>query len=225
MDEKLAPDSPPTRVLLVDDHAVLATAVAMALEVEDDLTVVGIAATLAQARALVARERPDVVLLDHRLPDGDGVGAIASIHDLHPDARVVMLTANDGDQVLLNALAEGAAGFVSKTRDLADVTAAVRAAAHDEAAISPAALARLLPRLVRRPRDNRRPAIQELTERELEVLSLLADGLTNAAIADKLVLSVHTVRNHVSNLSAKLGAHSKLEALSIAVREGLLPQR
>ena len=113
----------------------------------------------------------------------------------------------------------GAAGFVSKTRGLSEVTAAVRAAASGESVISPEMLARLLPRLQRGGSANR----SELTEREREVLSLLADGLSNAAIADKLTVSVHTVRNHISNLSAKLGAHSKLEALSIAVRDGLLP--
>ena len=99
------------------------------------------------------------------------------------------------------------------------LTAAVRAAASGESVISPEMLARLLPRLQRGGSANR----SELTEREREVLSLLADGLSNAAIADKLTVSVHTVRNHISNLSAKLGAHSKLEALSIAVRDGLLP--
>jgi DNA-binding NarL/FixJ family response regulator len=108
---------------------------------------------------------------------------------------------------------------VSKTRGLADVTAAVRAAATGESVISPELLARLLPRLQRGHPARR----NELTEREREVLSLLADGLSNAAIAEKLTVSVHTVRNHIANLSAKLGAHSKLEALSIAVRDGLLP--
>jgi len=97
----------------------------------------------------------------------------------------------------------------------------VRAAATGEAVISPELLARLLPRLS----PSGRPRHQELTEREREVLGLVADGLSNAAIAERLVVSVHTVRNHVANLSAKLGAHSKLEALSIAVREGLLPGR
>jgi len=124
--------------------------------------------------------------------------------------------------VLVQAIEAGASGFVSKTRSLDEVTSAVRAAASGEALISPEMLARLLPRLGRAG-TAARP--QELTEREREVLVLLADGLTNAAIAERLVVSVHTVRNHIANLSAKLGAHSKLEALSIAVREGLLPDR
>ncbi len=130
-----------------------------------------------------------------------------------------MLTASAADHVLVAAIEAGAAGFVSKTRSLQEVTSAVRAAAAGEAVISPEMLARLLPRLHR----GGTAARSDLTEREREVLGLLADGLSNAAIASTLSVSVHTVRNHIANLSAKLGAHSKLEALSIAVRDGLLP--
>lgn len=208
------------RVMIVDDHAVFATALAASLEAEPDLAVVGIAHTVGEARAVARTAQPDVVILDQRLPDGDGVAAIETLRGEAPGAQVVVLTANASDHVLLAAITAGASGFVSKTRDLAEVTSAVRAAADGEAVISPELLARLLPRL---ERGRRRPPGTELTERELEVLHLLAEGLTNAAIADRLVISVHTVRNHVANLSAKLGAHSKLEALSIAVRDGLLP--
>eukprot|EP01032_Pedospumella_encystans_P005171 gene5171-6141_t len=132
-----------------------------------------------------------------------------------------MLTASAADHVLVKALEAGASGFVSKTRSLAELTSAVRAAAAGEAVISPELLARLLPRLHR----SGRPRANDLTEREREVLGLLSGGLSNAAIAAELTVSVHTVRNHIANLSAKLGAHSKLEALSIAVRDGLLPGR
>ena len=133
---------------------------------------------------------------------------------------IVVLTATTADHVLVAAIEGGASGFVSKTRGLDEVTNAVRAAAAGESVISPELLARLLPRLHRRQPEAR----DKLTEREREVLELLAEGLSNAAIAERLVVSVHTVRNHVANLSTKLGAHSKLEALSIAVREGLLPR-
>ena len=149
------------------------------------------------------------------------MAAIPGLRALRPAAQVVVLTATAADHVLVAAIEAGAAGFVSKTRGLGEVTQAIRAAASGEAVISPELLARLLPRLHRSPA--RSPS--ELTEREREVLGLLADGLTNAAIAETLVVSVHTVRNHIANLSAKLGAHSKLEALSIAVREGILPGR
>ena len=208
----------PARVLIVDDHEVLAASLAQVLDHEPDLDVVGSAGTLERARALIATEAPDVVLLDHRLPDGDGVEAIAGLLEMHPAASVVVLTATTADHVLVAAIEGGASGFVSKTRGIAEVTSAVRAAAAGESVISPELLARLLPRLHRREAVAR----NQLTDREREVLELLAEGLSNAAIADRLFVSVHTVRNHVANLSSKLGAHSKLEALSIAVREGLL---
>jgi DNA-binding NarL/FixJ family response regulator len=206
-------------VLIVDDHEVLASSLAMVLEAEPDLKSVGVAGTLEKARGMVVSTAPDVILLDHRLPDGDGVAAIGELRRLRPSAHVVVLTASAADHVLVSAIEAGASGFVSKSRSLDELTSAVRAAATGEAVISPEMLARLLPRLQRsgRARHN------DLTEREREVLGLLADGLSNAAIAERLFVSVHTVRNHIANLSAKLGAHSKLEALSIAVRDGLLP--
>lgn len=209
----------PIRVLIVDDHEVFATSLALVLDAERDLDAVGVAGTIQRARQLITTSRPDVVLLDHRLPDGDGVSSIGELRALRPAVRVVVLTASAADHVLIAAIEAGASGFVSKTRSLGEVTSAVRAAATGEAVISPEMLSRLLPRLSRGSTG----AHQDLTEREREVLGLLAGGMTNAAIAERLVVSVHTVRNHVANLSAKLGAHSKLEALSIAVRDGLLP--
>jgi DNA-binding NarL/FixJ family response regulator len=207
------------RVAIVDDHAVLASSLGLVLDAEPDLESVGTAASIEKARSLLATASPDVVLIDHRLPDGDGVSAIAELRRVAPDARFVVLTASTADSVLVSAIEAGASGFVSKSRDLGDVTQAVRAAAAGESVISPEMLARLLPRLrSREPKPH-----DTMTEREREVLALLAEGLSNAAIAERLVVSVHTVRNHVANLSAKLGAHSKLEALAIAVREGLLP--
>jgi DNA-binding NarL/FixJ family response regulator len=212
---------PSIRVLIVDDHEVLAGSLAHVLDAEADLVCVGVATTLVKARQLIATTSPDVLLLDHRLPDGDGVEAIGELRSLRPSLQVVVLTASAADHVLVKAIEAGAAGFLSKTRSLGEVTAAVRAAAAGEALISPELLARLLPRLSRTTGHR----LQDLTEREREVLGLLSEGLSNAAIAERLVVSVHTVRNHVANLSTKLGAHSKLEALSIAVREGLLPDR
>jgi DNA-binding NarL/FixJ family response regulator len=207
------------RVLIVDDHEVLASSLAMVLDAEEDLSAVGVATTLEQARAIIAKARPDVVLLDHRMPDGDGVAAIPSLRRRQPSIGIVVLTASSSDHVLLAAIEAGASGFLSKTRSLDEVTAAVRAAAAGESVISPELLARLLPRFGRGGPHS----ADDLTEREREVLALVAEGLSNAAIAERLVVSVHTVRNHIASLSAKLGAHSKLEALSIALRQGLLP--
>ncbi len=209
----------PIRVLIIDDHDVLASSLAMVLDAEPDITAVGVATTLEQARALIGSAHPDVLLLDHRMPDGDGVTAIPNLRALRPSIGIVVLTASSADHVLLAAIEAGASGFLSKTRSLDEVTAAVRAAAAGESVISPEMLARLLPRFGRSSPH----AVDELTEREREVLALVAEGLSNAAIAERLVVSVHTVRNHIASLSGKLGAHSKLEALSIAVRRGLLP--
>lgn len=209
---------PVVRVLIVDDHEVLATSLAQALDAEPDLEVVAVAGTLARAAELVPRVTPDVMLLDHRMPDGDGVSAIPSLRELRPTMAVVVLTASAAEHVLVAAIESGVSGFVSKTSGLAELTSAVRAAAAGEAVVSPQMLSRLLPRLRRQSGAMR----VTLTEREREVLALVAEGLTNAAIAERLHVSIHTVRNHVANLSAKLGATSKLEALAIAVRDGLL---
>ncbi|GAA1476293.1 response regulator transcription factor [Nocardioides aestuarii] len=208
----------PTRVLLVDDHAVLAESLSLLLGSQSDLEVVGTARTLADARRLVETSRPDVVLLDVALPDGDGIAEIPALLERHPGARVVVLTGTTSDRVLVGAVEAGAAGFLSKSGGVRRVVDTVRAAAADEAVLPEATLERLRP-LMRQRADERHV---RLTEREVEVLQLVAEGLTNAAIAERLVVSLHTVRNHVARISRKLGAHSKLEALSIALRQGLV---
>ena len=126
----------PIRVLVVDDHAVLASSLSQVLDVEPDLSCVGVANSLAQARSLIESAAPDVMLLDHRLPDGDGVQAIEELRGLRPSLQVVVLTASAADHILVQAIEAGAAGFLSKTRSLGEVTAAVRAAAAGEALIS-----------------------------------------------------------------------------------------
>ena len=210
-------DDARVRVLVVDDHQMFASSLAQALEAEDDLLVVGVATTLDGARSQTRAAAPDVVLLDHRLPDGDGVNSITTLQQLRPSVQVVMLTATTSDRVLVAAMEAGAAGFIAKTQPLDDVLDGVRAAAQGESVVSPKLLSRLLPRLHRRSGST-----TTLTDRERQILDLLAQGLPNAEIAAALSLSVHTVRNHVANLSAKLGAHSKLEVLAIAVRDGLV---
>ena len=215
------PDRPApatVRVLVVDDHQMFAASLAHALQSEPDLQVVGQATSISEASGLLARTAPDVVLLDHRLPDGDGVDAISDLHGIRPSAQIIVLTATTSDRVLVAAMEAGAAGFIAKTQRLDDVIDGVRAAAQGESVVSAKLLTRLLPRLHRQGGGGR----AELTDREREILDLLARGLSNADIAAQLTISVHTVRNHVANLSAKLGAHSKLEVLAIAVREGLV---
>jgi DNA-binding NarL/FixJ family response regulator len=206
------------RLLIVDDHDMFAESLRLALSAEPDITVVGTAPTLARARAMIVSVAPDVVLLDHRLPDGLGVDAITDLMSLRPSAKIVVLTAAAEDSMLVAATEAGCAGFILKTSPLGELLAAVRTAAAGEIVVSAELLARLLNRL---RRGDAQPA-HELTAREGEILGLIAEGLTNGAIATRLRISVNTVRNHVQNILAKLEAHSKLEALSIAIRDGLL---
>jgi DNA-binding NarL/FixJ family response regulator len=217
------PDTTPARirVLIVDDHRMVADSLARALGAQPDMEIVGVEETAAGAERVAKRDRPDVVLMDYRLQDGDGLMATDAVRAAHPAVQVVMVTSMEGEDILVAAVEHGCAGYLLKSSPLPEVLEAVRAVARGESTISPAVLRRVLPRL---RRDYQRVG-GTLTLREKEVLSHLADGLSNAAIAQRLGLSVNTVRNHVQNVLMKLNAHSKLEAVAIATREGLLERR
>lgn len=206
------------RVVIVDDHRLFAESLARVLADEADIEVVGLVATPDAALPTVARVRPHVVLLDHRLPGRDGVEVAAELKAARPDVMVVMVTGNADDRVLLGAIEAGCSGFLTKDRGPAEVVEAIRSAAAGEVVIPPNLLARLLPQL----QQSRRGIGSDLSPRELEVLNLLATGATNRSIADELFVSVNTVRNHVQQVLTKLGAHSKLEAVATAVREGII---
>jgi DNA-binding NarL/FixJ family response regulator len=206
------------RILVVDDHLMFATSLALALEREPGLVVLGTASTLAEARRWVATSPPDVLLIDHRLPDGLGGAALPELKRLAPRMRVVLMSAAVDDTALVHAIENGAAGFLSKSATVEELVHAIRAAAAGDVLVSPALLARLLPRLSR----DRTGSSLDLTPREVEVLEVLSGGLSNADIAAELGISVNTVRNHVQNVLTKLGVHSKLEALAVAVREGII---
>ena len=205
-------------VLIADDHALLSESLRTVLDAEPGITTVGVAGTLRETEEMLSRTAPDVLVLDHRMPDGEGILAIARFKRRHPDTAIVVVTASAGDHTLLSAIEAGAAGFVSKTNGLTELTSAVRSAALGEAVISHELLSGLLTRL-KHGRTQARPV---LTARESEVLQLVGRGMTNAEIAGELVVSVNTVRNHIANISTKLGARSKLETLVIATRQGLL---
>ena len=205
-------------VLVVDDHQLFAAGLARLLADEPDITVLGIATSGAQALEMVDRLQPQVVLTDYLMPDQDGVTVTAKIKARNPTIMVVMLTGSADDRTLLSAIEAGCSGFLTKDRAAGEVTAAVRAAAVGESLISPAMLARLLPKL----KPSRRSLGADLTEREREILGLLARGWTNRAIGEQLCLSVNTIRNYVQSILSKLDAHSKLEAVSTAVREKII---
>jgi DNA-binding NarL/FixJ family response regulator len=205
--------SPAIRVLLVEDQQIVAESLRLLLDRVHDIEVVGVAGTVAAGTAETTRLRPDVVLMDYQLPDGDGVTAARQIV-AGLQAAVVMLTASGDDELALRALEAGCAGFVDKAETVSTLVAAIRAASAGELLIGPSVLARLLPRISRREK----PVSAGLSSRELEVLGLMALGCADREIANRLFISVNTARKHVQNIVRKLGAHSKLEAVMIAVR-------
>ena len=208
----------PVTVMIVDDHRMFAESLARLLDDEDGISVVGTFPGADEAADAAARLRPDVALVDYQMPGMNGAGLARQLKRADARIHVVMLTGLGDDRVLLDALEAGCSGFLTKERAAAEVADAVRAVADGEALISPPMLARLLPQL---HHQDRRPG-SDLTERERELLACLARGLTNRAIADELYLSVNTVRNYVQAILGKLGAHSKLEAVSLAVRAGIV---
>lgn len=203
------------RVLVVDDHRMVLQSLVRLLGEQDDISVVGTAGTAAEALTAARRERPDVVIMDYVLPDANGVEATGLIRSELPDTRVVLLTGDPGDAVLLAAVDADCAGYVEKTNAFEELAVAVRAV-HAGQAVLPAA--RLLPKLRRR---SAAPST-ELSQRELDVLRLLAEGKSNKEIAQALGLALNTIRNHVQSCLMKLGAHSKLEAVALATRRSLL---
>jgi DNA-binding NarL/FixJ family response regulator len=208
------------RVLIVDDHAMVAQGLAEVMGAQPDIQVLAQAGTAQDAQRLAGELSPDVVVMDYRLPDGDGAVAAKGIRADAPDTAVVMVTASDHDTVIAAAIEAGCSGYVTKDRAAQDVVAAVRAAARGELSFPASVLARMVPRL-----RGDAPRSSALTPRELEILQLLADGRSTKDIAEELVLSPSTVRNHVQNVLGKLDAHSQLEAVTIAVRQGIVTYR
>jgi len=206
------------RVLIVDDHAMLASSLASMIDGEPDMTVVGAVTSLDEAKPYVAQEKPDVVLLDHRLPDGLGAHAVGALLALCPTARIVILSAAADDSAVLVATEQGASGFLSKTAGVEELLSAIRVVAAGDVVLAPSLLSRLLPRMGSTQMSDR----TTISVRELEVLRLLAEGITTKEIAGQLHLSVNTVRNHVQNILGKMGVHSKLEAVTQAIRDELI---
>ena len=211
-------DAAAVTVVLVDDHQMFVESLARVLADDRRIEVVGVAATAGEGLRMVEQLCPRVAIVDFQLPDEDGVALTARIKASQPQVMTVMLTASTEDRVLLGAIDAGCSGFLTKDRAVASVVEAVLAVADGEALVTPAQLARLLPRLSRTSQS----VGADLTRRELQLLNHLARGQSNKAIAEELHLSVNTIRNYMQSVLAKLGAHSKLEAISTAVREGLI---
>lgn len=207
-------------VVIIEDHVMFAETLSYALELQG-IQVLGVGHRAADAARLVGEHRPDVLLLDYILPDGDGVRLASEMVQRIPSTKVVIFTGSGDNRTLVQAVAAGCAGYVTKDQRIEDLAAAVRAARDGETLISPSTLLRLVEHL-----GGGTPWIgSELTARELEVLQFIAEGLANKQIAQQMTLSLNTVRNHVHSVVSKLGAHSKLGALMIAQREGIVQPR
>jgi DNA-binding NarL/FixJ family response regulator len=206
------------RVLIVDDHRMFADGLAAALEREPDIDVVGTASLVGESVEKASAVRPNVVVLDHLLPDGDGIEATELIKLEVPEVSIVMVTQLDDESIAARAVETGCSGFVTKDKPIDEVVAAIRAAAAGEVLIAPSMLARLFERYRRTPEAS----AEALSARELDVLRLLGEGLDNESVANRLGLKLATVRNHVQNIIQKMGVHSKLEAVIVAMRQGLI---
>jgi DNA-binding NarL/FixJ family response regulator len=210
------------RVLVVDDHALFAEALAARLSAEPDLEVLPVAGDVRRAAALVATESPDVVVLDFVLGEESGLEALDLLRRRHPELRVVVLSGITDIASIVIALRHGAVAWVPKTESADLVARVIRSAAGRGGWIPPDVLGEVLRRLLASG-DQPGGVLTELTPREREVLQGMVDGLNRVLIAERLGLSANTVRTHTQNLLAKLGAHSAVEAITIAMRGGVTP--
>ena len=205
-----------TRVFLLDDHEIVRRGLRDLIDAEDDLEVAGEASTAAEAMARLPAVRPDVAVLDVRLPDGSGVEVCRDIRSALPDVKCLMLTSYSDDEALFDAIMAGAAGYVLKQVRSAELLDGIRRVAAGQSLLDPALTARVLERLRAAPEEDERFA--SLSEQERKILALLAEGQTNRQIAGELFLAEKTVKNYVSNMLGKLGMQGRTEAAVYAAR-------
>ncbi|MFE9646251.1 response regulator [Streptomyces sp. NPDC006365] len=216
--EQPGPDNP-IRVFLLDDHEVVRRGVHDLLNDEPDITVVGEAANVEQALVRVPALRPQVAVLDVRLPDGDGVTVCRELRSRMPELACLMLTSFDDEEALLDSIMAGASGYVLKQIQGSDLVSAVRTVAKGQSLLDPSATAKLMARLRQGQEPEPEPdALPGLTEREREILALIGEGLTNRQIGQRLYLAEKTVKNHISRLLAKLGVERRIQAAVIATQ-------
>lgn len=215
-----------TRVLIVDDHRSFAEALVIAINYHDDLLSVGAVPSIAEAIACLETAEPDVVLMDVRLPDGDGIEATERLLLLRPDTRVVILTGHTDVDVLARAATAGASGFLPKESTIGSVIHAIRTARGGEMLVEGTTLAAILGRVASSVSATQRAGVDPilLTPREADVLLLMGQGMDPHAIATSLGISLHTCRGYQKGIMGKLDAHSQLEAVVVATRRGLLPR-
>ena len=218
-----------TGVLIADDQALVRAGFRMVLEVEDDITVVGEAANGEQTVHSARRLKPDVVLMDIRMPELDGIAATRQIANAAPgrpgsEPRVLILTTFDLDEYVYDALGAGASGFLLKDSPPEQLVTAIRVVARGESLLAPSVTSRLIEQFARTRARHRQPpsGLDELTSRELEVFTLIARGLSNAEIAEALVVSDSTVKTHVARVLAKLGLRDRVQAVVLAYESGLV---
>ena len=213
----------PIRVLIVDDQHLIRLGFRLVLEAEPDMQVVGEAADGTEALALAAELRPDVILMDVRMPRLDGIGATEQIVRAWPEARILILTTFDLDDDAFAALRAGASGFLLKDAQRSELVGAVRAVHAGDAALAPRITRRLIDLVGALPGQAAPKTFDALTERENEVFTAIAGGLTNAEIAAKLFLSESTVKTHVGRVMAKVGARDRVHAVILAHQAGIAP--
>ncbi len=208
----------PIRVFLLHDHEVVRRGLADLLDSEPDITVVGDAAKVEHALVRAPAVRPNVAVLDVRLPDGDGISVCRELRSQMPELAVLMLTSFDDEEALLDAIMAGASGYVLKQIRGTDLVSAVRTVASGQSMLDPATTARLMRSLRAEPVETPSvaPELAGLSPREREILALIGDGLTNREIGKQLYLSEKTVKNHISRLLAKLGVQRRVQAAVLA---------
>ena len=207
----------PTRVLIVEDHRVVAEGLAALIDHQSDMKVVGSVGTVADCLEAAAELNPDVVLVDFRLPDGSGPDAAAAIRSVRPAAKMIFLTREDTEAARFAAVQSGASAFLHKSKAAAEVVAAIRDVARGKMLITPRTIASLISK-----RRSIEAQLERLTPREKEVLMLMAQGYPSRAIAAELGISYTTIRTHIRSLGSKLAVHSKLEAIVKARELGLI---